>query len=561
MLPFSLREIGFGMLLYGLAANIYIHQVLDISFSPSFIHRELRIDTHDNTQDRKAVTRQNHSQKTSSLRQLFIEMQQHYQGDKFVPSLQYLLQQMLSSHESDNTMDTEHDVLETDNTTEMETLCRKFHFRYNRKKQHHGIPRRIFWGSLVADDSWHIILLQAAESYNLFHTVAFVESNTTQTLTPRRLRYFVGMDDNDNVDVTNNIEARRLRHKALTHKQLWGHGTKVTVDLYVHNRRQTKNNVSPDDKRNKRKGLWLQNENLQRDLIIKRWKINGMAGDDIGIISDVDEVVSRDFLRALQVCDGIPPFSRHNNCKAPKITAPSLVVEGSPLCVVAQRKWQHPDIILGECIDGIANNANNQHPIVPRAPQYGAMMRTPKWEKIYDKVVDNNKRNRGQPSSAYYPLWSATDFRMEDATSWWPAKDIFPIAWHFHNFFDSLEDVRNKYLTYGHPVEEAASIPLENISRDLDFMVGCLLDRSERGGILDRESNVPWVLQFAEANGSAVAGTTTNAAYTHELATPRAFQLAPDYPRLRHEELRELVIRDKMVRKDDANGLNVRDKL
>ena len=47
--------------------------------------------------------------------------------------------------------------------------------------------RRIFWGTLIADDSWNAIATQAIESYGIFHTAAFVESiqsdtNVSQTI-------------------------------------------------------------------------------------------------------------------------------------------------------------------------------------------------------------------------------------------------------------------------------------------------------------------------------------------------------------------------------------------
>ena len=147
-------------------------------------------------------------------------------------------------------------------------------------------------------------------------------------------------------------------------------------------------------------------------------------------------------------------------------------------------------------------------------------MRVPGWEKQYEK---------------FFPLWTATDFRMEDATSFWPAKDTFPVAWHFHNFFDSIASVRQKYLTYGHPIGKALTIPLEGISKDLEFMVGCLLGRSGgRGSDIHREKDVPWM------------------SATTDKAIPRAFQLAPEYARMRHEELRQLVIDDEKARQQSV---------
>jgi hypothetical protein len=42
-----------------------------------------------------------------------------------------------------------------------------------------------------------------------------------------------------------------------------------------------------------------------RERILEKWKELGMTKEDIGIILDVDEIPSREFLRAAQICD--PP--------------------------------------------------------------------------------------------------------------------------------------------------------------------------------------------------------------------------------------------------------------
>jgi hypothetical protein len=66
--------------------------------------------------------------------------------------------------------------------------CDKYNLQYNNRTTR----RRIFWGSLVADDSWHVIGIAAMEAYGIFDTVALVESNTTQMLYPRKIRF--GLD-------------------------------------------------------------------------------------------------------------------------------------------------------------------------------------------------------------------------------------------------------------------------------------------------------------------------------------------------------------------------------
>mmetsp|Transcript_8191 Transcript_8191/g.12563 ORF Transcript_8191/g.12563 Transcript_8191/m.12563 type:complete len:131 (+) Transcript_8191:192-584(+) len=51
-----------------------------------------------------------------------------------------------------------------------------------------------------------------------------------------------------------------------------------------------------------------------------------------------------------------------------------------------------------------------------------------------------------------------------------------PTAYHFHNFFMSHEEVRYKYLTYGHPDSKALTKPLRDLGDfddDLLFAVTC----------------------------------------------------------------------------------------
>jgi hypothetical protein len=44
--------------------------------------------------------------------------------------------------------------------------------------------RRVFMGALIADDPWDTLMAIAAEAYGIYQTVAFIESNTTQSYFP-----------------------------------------------------------------------------------------------------------------------------------------------------------------------------------------------------------------------------------------------------------------------------------------------------------------------------------------------------------------------------------------
>ena len=82
-----------------------------------------------------------------------------------------------------------------------------------------------------------------------------------------------------------------------------------------------------------------------------------MKPDDVAIIADADETFTRDFIRALQVCD-IPQFEPGQNCQAPKLIASTLVLESSPECVTMgdrvitkKRRWHHPgEFVLGQAL-------------------------------------------------------------------------------------------------------------------------------------------------------------------------------------------------------------------
>lgn len=68
----------------------------------------------------------------------------------------------------------------------------------------------------------------------------------------------------------------------------------------------------------------------------------------MGIIADADEVFTRDFLKALQICN-IPQFEHGQSCDAPKLLGSTLVFESSPECIATGdhvatkiRRWHHP---------------------------------------------------------------------------------------------------------------------------------------------------------------------------------------------------------------------------
>ena len=47
-------------------------------------------------------------------------------------------------------------------------------------------------------------------------------------------------------------------------------------------------------------------------------------------------------------------------------------------------------------------------------------------------------------------------------------------AFHFHNFFDDVQTLRNKYLTYGHAELDEVNVPLSSMANDVDIVVHCV---------------------------------------------------------------------------------------
>jgi len=306
--------------------------------------------------------------------------------------------------------------------------------------------RRLFYGSLISGDSAEVIKATSMEQYNIFHTVSLIESNTTQNLVPKKWRFF-GSED--------------ASKKLSWLYQLFGPKTQVSVDYYVTT--QTKDKIG---------GHAIIMESFQREGHVYRWKSNGMRPDDVAIIGDLDETFSRDFLRALQICE-VPQFRSGQDCKAPKVIASTVVFESSPECTWKGRRWFHPDAVLGECVDQIGDT--KLHPPTKRN----------KWESHGVRL--NGYGNYGNYSryeadvlkplnmTGQYPLWLPDEIRIEVGGALFQKEDEWksPTGYHFHNFFMSGEEVRYKYLTYGHPDGKAFEKPLRDLHGDLLLAVTC----------------------------------------------------------------------------------------
>jgi hypothetical protein len=163
--------------------------------------------------------------------------------------------------------------------------------------------RRIFFGSLIADEPWELLEIVGTEAYGIFEGVVLVESNRTQSFKPRQFQ--------------------RLHHGPAIQKVF---GTpNLQVRAYVNETRR----LHP-----------LTREHLQREEILKGWKAMGMEPDDIGYLGDLDETFTRDFLRAVQTCElDILTYDSHQ-CERAKIVSTTRTFEGSPECIAEKDWWQ-----------------------------------------------------------------------------------------------------------------------------------------------------------------------------------------------------------------------------
>jgi hypothetical protein len=337
-------------------------------------------------------------------------------------------------------------------------------------------------------EEYSSILAHAAEVHGLYHTVLLVESNSTTSSDEsqsRKTRFHAGSTE----------------RRALQESGIFGPSTKVDVDIYIDHPEDRKDHLIYD-------GV----ETMMRTRISHMWKQNGMRENDIGIISDLDEMFSRDFLLAAQSCD-IPEFRPNQDCHTPKLLGRTLVFESSPECI-SEKHWFHPDMILGECIDGVGDSSVHKpgkrfwNGTGPRIKGYGE-------EDDYSLM----------PNTTMYPLWTSEEMRT------FAGGRQAGIGFHLHNFFLSTSDLRKKYLTYSHPVSGAMKLPLGKLHENIDFAVNCVTGRL--GDVADASKKLTegWL----QGNDDDDDG----------LLRPVLYQQSAEYREARHQELRDMVLEDE----------------
>ena len=303
--------------------------------------------------------------------------------------------------------------------------CARYNFEL--LNETHPKRRRLFAGWLVGDDSLEVLKAVSTEAYNVFHMVSYVEAFRAHNLSPRRMRYYDPEKPSDDLNML---------------LQLFGPNTKVSVDYYNTSMHEQYAAGEPFHGE-------LFMDYVQREGNTYRWALNGMRPDDVGIIGDADEVFTRDFLRAMQICD-VPEFRPGQDCNMAQVKASTLVFESSPECLTKNRRWFHPDAVLGECVDNVGDPSLHQ----PTEREYSKDANdTTKGQHGLRRGVNLRDRfdhSDAPPPGRGYPLWHGTDIRLLFQGNVYRIRDGSATAYHFHNYFKSSEEIHLKYATYGH---------------------------------------------------------------------------------------------------------------
>ena len=368
--------------------------------------------------------------------------------------------------------------------------------------------RRIFFGALVADDNYDVVRAHATEAYGLYHLVSITECNSTFAATPRKLRFAPGTEGYD-----------------LLHSGIFGPSTLVHLNVYLGDAG----------------GAYLMDrEYIQRDTIIDAWVKGGMTVEDIGLVADMDEVFSRDFLLAAQICD-IPAFEPWNNCKQPKVLASATHYESSPECTQIF-DWHHPDMVIGNCVAGVGDPTRRIVPLRDN-PNHVDGAREIGHGAVYDDYTGHHKAlNR-------FPLHTATDFRMASTANqqvhWLnhpkPGRgDVFVTGFHFHNFFEDLTVLRNKYKTYGHkePKANKLEISMSKVSPEWDMVIRCVKGLPNEANV-DVDALQRHLPTFMELNGNKPI-----------------FFLNETYRNERHELVKAMIAEEEKIYGEFYNAVN-----
>ena len=201
--------------------------------------------------------------------------------------------------------------------------CKRYGFGYDEAKKRR---RRIFYGAIIASEPWELYELVAAEAFGIYAGIVLVESNRTQNFSARNLTRY---------QATVHYNQRYQPIEDAVH-QLFGLPSPTITNTTTAKNKQSQVQVrfwSNEDA----SLVDLEREKAQRDAILLGWQELGMTTNDVAILGDLDEVFTRDVLRAIQACATIPELDyRYHQCRPDRmgLRATTQIYEGTcPLII------------------------------------------------------------------------------------------------------------------------------------------------------------------------------------------------------------------------------------
>lgn len=326
------------------------------------------------------------------------------------------------------------EIDEFDNTQR----CRRYGYSFSASQERN---RRIFYGAVMQDEPWELFEILSAESYGLFEAMVFMEPDRDFYGEPR--------------------EPLRLEATALL-QSMFG-VDKVRVIRYSNDDESVKGDLLHD---------------MAREEIVKAWKDMGMMVDDVGYMSNIDDIFARDFIKAIQHCE-LPEMKydlHHCLHNRVKVFGNCQVYETSPDCVSRTKKYEHPDMMIGACIQGIGDESFNR--LAPRDET--GIYREKGWnceDREQEKDIKDQK----------YPLWTGADMRQlcggRQANLRASMHQQYT-AFHFRNFYNTAKDMRLKYTTE----EELYDKSLDDLGEDMRVTYRCIKEiDDEKNAVTKRE--------------------------------------------------------------------------
>ena len=207
--------------------------------------------------------------------------------------------------------------------------CKRYGFGYDEAKKRR---RRIFYGAIIASEPWELYELVAAEAFGIYAGIVLVESNRTQNFSARNLTRY---------QATVRYQERLQPIEDAVH-QLFGLPPPITTTTTT--AKNKKSQVQVRFWSNEDASLVdLEREKAQRDAILLGWQELGMTTNDVAILGDLDEVFTRDVLRAIQACATIPELDyRYHQCRPDRmgLRATTQIYEGTCPLIISLVRWE-----------------------------------------------------------------------------------------------------------------------------------------------------------------------------------------------------------------------------